>query len=126
MTETPINLPKAELNLKPFDKTALWEQHTFVDMKAGAITMLVPVTVGRARDTERQPRFYSSVTVQRGRQAGQLSFEIEGAVTLEDAVDRWQAEAEKASKKYHEDAQADEIRSRLAMPAGARLMKDFN
>lgn len=122
MTEV-IDLSKPKNTLKEFDAGALWEKQTFIDMAAGEIIMLIPVTVGRVWDTERQPRFFSSVTAARGGQPIQISFEIEGAVTLEDAIRMWMDVANAQAEEFHRKAEDALIRSRLTVPAGARMTK---
>lgn len=120
MTEV-IDLSKPKNTLKAFGEGGLWEKHLYVDLTAGEIVMLVPVDVSRTRDLERQPKFFSSINASRRGQAVQLPFEIVGAVTLEDAIAMWLDCANAEGEAFHKKAEDAEIRSRLAVPASARM-----
>lgn len=119
MTEV-IDLSKPKSNLKPFDKAGLYEKTTVFDFAAGEIVVFTPITIARVRDTERKQRFFSSIVATRSGFPSQVSFEID-ADTLELAIERWLSHAERAAADFHSKAQDQEIRSRLAVPAGARM-----
>lgn len=116
-----IDLSKPKNSLKEFDPAGLWEKHSFLDLNAGEITMIVPVDLNRTRDLTRQPKFFSSINASRRGQPFQLPFEIVGALTLEDAVRLWLEFANAEADKFHAKAEEAEIRSRLAVPASARM-----
>lgn len=115
-----IDLSAPKSNLKAFDLGQLYTRDTVIDMNAGEVVILRPVTVGLLRDTERPLRFFSSITAARRGQPVQLSFEIQAA-SLEEALEKWMGCANETAAEYHRKAEAQEIRSRLAVPAGARM-----
>ncbi len=120
MTEV-IDLGATKNSLREFDKDALWEKHSYIDMQAGEVTMLVPVNVNRTRDTERTPRFFSAVTAARGGQPVQIAFEIEGVVTLEEALAKWLEVANAKAQEFHDKAEEAALRRTLTQPAGSRF-----
>lgn len=107
--------------LKPINPLGLYSKEEIVDPEAGTVVILRPVTAGGLRDTERPTRFFSTIMVQiMGRQQP-LGFEIEGAGSLAKAVELWAEQAQKAGEKAQEQIRDQQVRSRLQVPAGARL-----
>lgn len=106
--------------LKPIDALGLYAKEVVVDPDAGEITVLRPVTVGGVRDTERKIRFFSSIMMTFRGRPQQVAFELE-ASTLSEAVQKWAVVAREAGEKAIEQMEDAVVRSRLQVPAGARM-----
>lgn len=98
--------------LKDFNATQLYVQETVVDLAAGEITVLTPVTAGRVRDVERPIRFFSSLTVTMQGMPRLVRFEIPAA-TLEEALSKWADLAMAAGEKFVAEAEKNMLRGAL-------------
>lgn len=106
----------ATSKLKGFDITNLWRKETFVDMEAGEITVLFPVTVNGDDDPTRARRFFSaSIALLQGRQIP-VPFEMEGVTTMQEACEKWVEQATAAGRKFIEQAEASMRRQALMQP----------
>lgn len=115
----------ATSKLKGFDITNLWRKETYVDMDAGEITVLIPVTVNGKDDLTRARRFFSaSIALLQGRQIP-VPFEMEGVTSLDDACEKWVEQATAAGRKFIEQAEASMRRQSLMqgapLPMGRKL-----
>ena len=108
-------------SLKPINPLGLYSREQIVDPDAGEITILRPVTAGGLRDTDRPIRFFSTIIIAVGGRPQQLGFEIEGATSLPEAIEKWSEQAQAAGAKAQEQIRDQQVRSRLQVPAGARL-----
>lgn len=124
MTET-IDLSKPKSHLKEWDRGGLWEKRTYTDLTTGEIVMLEPVLIGGRPDPMRLPKFYSSVIAVRSGQQMNVSFEIEGATTLEEALDKWLGVAEEKAAEFHRKAEEAALRRSLG-GVGAGRMTELN
>ena len=114
MNGEPVN------KLHGFDKSALWERFCVVDVNAGEIVILTPITAGRVRDTTRDTKYFSSITVGFGGVGQNVQFEIP-ATSLEDALDKWIGCAEAASREFFERQRSEAFKRSLTRPAAARI-----
>jgi len=109
------------MNLTPINPDGLYSREQIVDPLAGEIVILTPITVGGLRDTARVKRYFSTIMIAHGGRQQPLGFELENCPSLEEAVKRWAEEAQKVGAKAQEQIRDQQVRSRLAVPAGARL-----
>jgi hypothetical protein len=112
----------AKEGLKPIRPDALWRQETYLDIEAGEIKCMIPVTLTNVRDPERGLRFFSSIVMMfRGRPM-EIKFEVQ-ASTLAEAVAAWHETASKAGQQAAQQMEDQARSAALVVPPHARTQR---
>ena len=111
----PLLHPGVKSSIQGFDKDSLYVVEIYSDLVNGDIKMATPVNAGRTRDSRRDARFFSSITVNYRGQAMNVNFEID-AKNLEEAIDKFPETAQARGSEMVEKLEAMDRRANILMP----------
>lgn len=108
------------LSVNPIVVQNLYEMRTYTDQQAGTIFRQIPILEDGSRDPMRQETFGASCTLLVRGQPMPITFQIDGATSLADAITKFPDAVRAAVQQMRDQA----LRSQLAAP-GAPAAKSI-
>lgn len=107
-----------DIKVNPIVVQNLYEMRSYTDQQAGTIFRQIPILEDGSRDPMRMESFGASTVMFINGQSLPITFQIEGATSLSEAIEKFPEAVKATVQKMHDEA----LRSQLQKPfSGGRI-----